>query len=79
MPGSCAAHGCSNRYDKKRPDLLFKTIPKDEKLNKLWKANIRRTDDLPKDHNIVICWKHFTDDCIERDLKAEFESRSENR
>ena len=37
MPASCTAHGCTNRKDKKRPDLAFKTIPSDEKLNKIGK------------------------------------------
>ena len=75
MVSSCSAINCTNRQDQNRPDRLF-TIPKDRKLNKAWKDNIRRAGELPKDNHIVLCSKHFTSDCFERDLKTEFLSNS---
>ena len=75
MPMSCSANGCQNRQDKNRPDLVFKTIPSDEKLNKLWKSKIKRKT-LPKDHNIALCWEHFSTECFERDLANEFKHKS---
>ena len=75
MPASCSAPGCQNRRDKKRPELVFKTIPSDERLNKLWKSNMKRKN-YPKDHNIVLCWEHFESDCFERDFESEFKHES---
>ena len=51
MPRSCVAEGCQNRYNKNRPDLPFKTIPKDKKLNELWKIRIKR-EKYPTDNVI---------------------------
>ena len=67
MPASCAAIGCQNRKDKTRPDLVFKTIPTDERLNELWKLKIKGKK-YPKDHNIVLCSEHFAKDYFERDF-----------
>ena len=74
MPRSCVATGCENRQDKNRPDLAFKTIPYDKKLNVTSKIKIKR-DEYPKDKNIVLRWEHFTEDCFERDLQAEFKHK----
>ena len=75
MPASCSANGCQNRQDKRRPDLAFKTIPTDKRLNELWKSKIKRKS-YPKDHNIVLCWEHFSAECFERDFASEFKHKS---
>ena len=75
MPASCAAIGCQNRKGKTRPDLVFKTIPTDERLSELWKLKIKRKK-YPKDHNIVLCSEHFAKDCFERDFASEFKHKS---
>ena len=36
----------------------------------------RKDGTLPKERNIALCSEHFTEDCIERDLKKEFELQS---
>ena len=74
MPSSCSAVGCKNRKDQMRRDRPFKTMPTNEKLKKAWKDNIRRAGDMPWDKSIVLCWEHFTEECLERDFKAEFKS-----
>ena len=74
MPESCAATGCENRQDKNRPDLVFKQIPCDKKLNAIWEMKIK-CDSYPKDKNTVLCSEHFSEDCFERDLKAEFKHK----
>ena len=49
-------------------------MPMNEKLKKAWKDNIRRAGDMPRYKSIVLCWEHFTEECLERNFKAEFES-----
>ena len=76
MVSSCSAVGCQNRQDATRPDLLFKIIPSNKKLNSIWKDNIKRAGVLPKDKHIELCWEHFTSDCFERDIKSELLANS---
>ena len=72
----CAAVGCQNR-EKDPPDLLWKYMPtKNKDVKELWLRNIKRSGDLPKERNIVLCSEHFSIGCFERNLKKEFETGS---
>ena len=55
----------------------MKQIPKDDRLKQLWLNEIKRGGKLPKEKNIVICSEHFTEDCFERNLRAEIENKSD--
>ena len=52
----------------------MKLIPNDNEVRKAWLSKIKRDGKLPK--RIYICSEHFTEDCLERDLKKEFSSGS---
>ena len=45
-------------------------------VKELWLRNIKRSGDLPKERNIVLCSEHFASGCFERNLKKEFETGS---
>ena len=69
MVGSCAAHGCTNKW-KADSEIRFYKIPKDNDLGQKWLNNIRREEKLPKDENFYICLIHFEESCFQRDLKV---------
>ena len=74
----CAAIGCENRRDEKRPELVHKGI--DDKVSfkyipaKSKKNLIKRVGVLSKDNNFALCWEHFTLECFERDIYTEFQA-----
>ena len=85
MSSSCAAIGCENRRDEKKPELvhkgiddkvLFKWLPAKSKKNlrDSWLSNIKRAGVLPKDNNFALCWEHFTSEGFERDIYNEFQA-----
>ena len=66
----CCVPECIYRSTKKS-GISYHRIPKDKGLQKAWIARIRR-DNLPPLQNCYVCSEHFTDDCFETDLRAQF-------
>ncbi|KAL9963338.1 hypothetical protein ACROYT_G032532 [Oculina patagonica] len=66
----CMALGCNNK-SKKRKDLTFYRLPRDQELLKRWLVNLRKPT-LPQclDY-LAVCSEHFEPECFGRDLKAE--------
>lgn len=66
----CAAFGCNSSSEQKRKnDVSFYRLPKDETIRKIWISRLKR-ENLPKD--VRICHLHFEEQCFERDLKVSF-------
>ena len=66
----CCVPECIN-HSTKKSGISYHRIPKDKGLQKAWIARIRR-DNLPPLQNCYVCSEHFTDDCFETDLRAQF-------
>ena len=66
----CAVVGCnSNSKTSKKEDITFFRLPVDSNIRQIWLNKINRTK-LPSEDNIRVCHLHFTEDCLERDLKV---------
>ena len=67
----CIAYGCSNRSEDYQRGISFFRLPlKNKALLEKWLAKLR-LEDPPLKETSRLCSAHFTDDCFERDLKAE--------
>ena len=68
----CIAYGCSNRSEDYQRGISFFRLPlKNKALLEKWLAKLR-LEDPPQSRKPVGYAQHtFTDDCFERDLKAE--------
>lgn len=73
MPYACAAVGCSNRSTD--GSLRFHHFPGENRkhMRERWIAAVNRKDFVPTRYT-VLCSKHFTADCYERnvDLLGDF-------
>ena len=70
MP-QCIAYGCNNRSEDLSRGISFFRLPmKDPVLLKAWTVKLRLENPPLKDSSRV-CSAHFTEDCFERDFKAE--------
>ena len=77
MP-NCAAVGCQNRTEDPNPTISWKYLPTRNKRQKeLWLTYIKRTGGLPQERNTALCSSHFDSECFERNLKKEFQTKSE--
>lgn len=65
----CCVPECIN-HSSKTSNISYHRIPTDKGLQKAWIARIRR-DNLPPLQNCYVCSAHFTDDCFEKDLRAQ--------
>lgn len=68
----CCVPDCTN-YSSKSSDkgISYHRIPKNKDLRKAWIARVRR-ENLPPAENCYVCSEHFTEDCFESNLKAQF-------
>ena len=67
----CIAFGCKNRSEDYHCDISFFRLPlKNQQLLKQWLIKLQLKDP-PLKETSRICSEHFTEDCFERDLKAE--------
>ncbi|KAK4289141.1 hypothetical protein Pmani_037873 [Petrolisthes manimaculis] len=66
MPVSCAAYGCTSRFNKENsPTLTFHKFPKDGELLEKWLHNVRRENFTPSKHT-RLCSKHFKEEDFDR-------------
>ena len=70
MP-QCIAYGCNNRSEDASKGISFFRLPlKNPELLKTWIVKLR-LENPPIRESSRICSVHFSEDCFERDLKAE--------
>ena len=75
----CIAFGCKNRSEDYHRGISFFRLPlKNQQLLKQWLIKLQLKDP-PLKETSRICSEHFTDDCFERDLKAELMPGSKSK
>lgn len=76
MPDFCMAPGCSNRGVPSGIQRHFHSVPKNERIQKMWLNNMKLKDpprgpDGKLSKHCRVCSDHFTADSYKRDLQAE--------
>ncbi len=72
---TCAVAVCKTPHP---PETSLHKFPKDPEIRKKWVAACKRKDNFKVD-SAIVCSRHFTADCFDRDLRSELLEKKRGR